>query len=118
MYFFLIDVLRRGGEWGKRRCGSVITTIYRQVSRYYCIVNVFLEVQGKAYASVTWLSTPMYPCLPFKLVVRVRMLTPEQQCQHRSIIPVDRIEPCTVAVLPHNDGVHFYMLRDKGTDRT
>ena len=118
--FKVVNVLRvhfRGGEWGKRRCGSVITTIYRQVSRY-CIVNVFLEVQGKAYASVTWLSTPIYPCLPFKLVVRVRMLTPEQQYQHRSIIPVDRIEPCTVAVLPHNDGVHFYMLRDKGTDRT
>ena len=113
----LLGVHFKGGEWGKKRCGSVVTTIHRQVSRY-CIVKVFLELQGKAYASVTWLSTPTYPCLPFKLVVKVRMLTPAQQRQHRSVVPVDRIDPCTVAVLPHNDGVHFYMLRDKGTDRT
>ena len=113
----LLGVHFKGGEWGKKRCGSVVTTIHRQVSRY-CIVKVFLELQGKAYTSVTWLSTPTYPCLPFKLVVKVRMLTPAQQRQHRSVIPVDRIDPCTVAVLPHNDGVHFYMLRDKGTDRT
>ena len=89
----------------------------RQVSRY-CFVNAFLQLEGKAYASVTWLSTPTYPCAPFKLVVKVRMLTPQQQRSHRSVIPVDRIDPCTVAVLPHNDGVHFYMIRDKGTDRT
>ena len=112
----LLGVHFKAGEWGRKRCGSVMTTIYRQVSRY-CIVNVFLEVEGKAYASVTWLSIPTYPCAPFKLVVKVRMLTPQQQRQYRSVIPVDRIEPCTVAVLPHNDGVHFYMLRDKGTDR-
>ena len=113
----LLGVHFSGRDWGKKRCGSVVTTIYGRVSRY-CIVNVFLEVEGKAYASVTWLSTPTYPCLPFKLVVKVRMLTPAQQLQCQSVIPVDRIEPCTVAVLPHNDGVHFYMLRDKGTDRT
>ena len=63
---------------------------------------------------------PLIPVVPtpFKLVVKVRMLTPQQQRSHRSVIPVDRIDPCTVAVLPHNDGVHFYMIRDKGTDRT
>ena len=78
----------------------------------------FLQLEGKVYVSVTWLSTPTYPCAPFKLVVKVRMLTPQQQRSHRSVIPVDRIDPCNVAVLPHDDGVHFYMLRDKGTDRT
>ena len=113
----VLGVHFRGGEWGKHRCGSVITTIHGQVSRY-CIVNVFLHVEGKTYASVTWLSTPTYPCLPFKLLVKVRMLTPAQQRQHRSVLPVDRIDPCTVAVLPHDDGVHFFMLRDKGIDRT
>ena len=46
------------------------------------------------------------------------MLTPAQQRQHRSVIPVDRIDPCTVAVLPDSDGVHFFMMRNKGTDRT
>ena len=112
----VLGVHFRGGEWGERRCGSVITTIKDQVSRY-CIVNRFLEVEGQAYASVTWLSPPTYPCFPFKLVVRVRMLTPQQQRQHRSVLPVDRIVPTTVAVLPHDDGVHYYMLREKGTDR-
>jgi len=58
----LLGVHFKGGEWGNKWCGSVVTTIHRQVSRY-CIVNVFLEVQGKAYASVTWLSTPTYPAL-------------------------------------------------------
>ena len=112
----VLGVHFKGGEWGKRRCGSVITTIMGQVSRY-CIVNMFLEVEGQAYASVTWLSRPTYPCFPFKLVVRVRMLTPQQQRQHRSVLPVDRIVPTTVAVLPHDDGVHYYMLRQKGIDR-
>ena len=59
-----------------------------------------------------------YPCLPFKLVVKVRLLTPAQQRQHRGVVPVDRIDPCNVAVLPHEDGVHFFMLRNKGIDRT
>ena len=104
------------GDWGQHRCGSVITTIKGQVSRY-CIVNMFLEVEGRAYASVTWLSAPTYPCFPFKLVVRVRMLTPQQQRRHRSVLPVDRIVPTQVAVLPHDDGVHYYMLWDKGIDR-
>ena len=48
----LLGVHFKAGEWGSKRCGSVVTTIYRQVSRY-CIVNAFLEVEGKAYASVT-----------------------------------------------------------------
>ena len=113
----LVGVHFTAGEWGRKRCGSVVTTIYRQVSRY-CFVNAFLQLEGKVYASVTWLSTPTYPCAPFKLVVKVRMLTPQQQRSHRSVIPVDRIDPCTVPVLPHNDGVHFYMMWDKGTDRT
>jgi len=112
----VLGVHFRAGEWGNRRCGSVITTIYRGVSRY-CIVHMFLRVQGMYFACVRWLSTPVYPCLPFKLVVKVRLLTPAQQHTHRSVIPVDRIDPCTVAVLPDSDGVHFFMMRDKGTDR-
>ena len=113
----LVGVHFTTGEWGHKRCGSVVTTIYRQVSRY-CFVNAFLQLEGKAYASVTWLSTPTCPCAPFQLVVKVRILTPQQQRQCRSVMPVDRIDPCAVAVQPHNDGVHFYMTRDKGTDRT
>ena len=113
----VLGVHFRAGEWGKRRCGSVITTIYRGISRH-CIVHVFLQVQGVVFACITWLSIPVYPCFPFKLVVKVRSLTPAQQRVHRSVIPVDRIQPCTVAVLPDSDGVHFFMMRNKGTDRT
>ena len=113
----VLGVHFRAGGWGNRRCGSVITTIYRGISRY-CIVHMFLQVQGRVFACVRWLSTPVYPCLPFKLVVKVRVLTPVQQRVHRSVIPVERIDSCTVAVLPDSDGVHFFMMRDKGTDRT
>ena len=113
----VVGVHFRSGQWAQRRCSSVITIIHRDVSRY-CVVNAFFLVQGKAYATVTWLSTPIYPCLPFKLVVKVRLVIPAHQLLCPSVIPVDRIEPCTVAVMPASDGIHFYMLRDRGIDRT
>ena len=83
----------RCGEWGCHRCGSVITTIYRGVSRY-CIVKAFVEVQGKIYASVDWLSSPTYPYDPFKIVVMMTMMTPARQRVHRSVISVDKINLC------------------------
>ena len=106
----------RSDQWGCRRCSSVITTVHGGVSRY-CIVNKFFMIQGKAYAAVTWLSIPVYPCPPFKIVVKVRLMTPEQQLLCPSVIPVDRIQPCTVSVLPASDGIYFYMMRDRGIDR-
>ena len=75
-------------------------------------------MQEKAYAAVTWLTAPVYPCLPFKIVVKVRIMLPADQLMCPSVIPVDRIEPCTVSVIPDSDGIHFFMLRDKGIDRT
>ena len=112
----ILGVHFRCGEWGHRKCGSVITTIYRGVSRY-CILKSFIQVQGKVYASVTWLSPPTYPYPPFKIVVKVRMMTPEQERVHRGVVLVDKIEPCTVSVIPHEDGIHYFVLRDKGIDR-
>ena len=113
----VLGVHFRGGQWGCRRCNSVITIIHGGVSRYL-FVNAFFMVQNKAYAGVTWLSTPIYPCHPFKIVVKVKLMTPARQLTHQSVISVDRIQPCTISVMPASDGVHFYMLRDKGTDRT
>ena len=115
----VLGVHFRSGQWGCRRCGSVMTTIHHNVSRY-CIVNAFFMIQVKTCATVTWLSTPIYPCPPFKIVVKVRLrlVTPAQQLLCPSVIPVDRIQPCTVSVIPDSDGIHFYMLRDKGVDRT
>ena len=104
----------RAGEWGCERCGSVITTMYAGRSRY-CNVKKFLQVQDKSFALVDWLSVPEYPYAPSRLVVRVRLM-PDQH-RHRCVIPVERIEPCSVAVMPDADGVHFYMMRDKGYDR-
>ena len=93
-----------------------ITTIYRDISRY-CIVNAFLSVTDRTCASVTWLSTPIYPYLPFKLVVKVTIISDNEQRLYPSVIPADRIQPTTVSVMPDSDGVHFWMMRGKGLDR-
>ena len=117
--FRIARVLRvhfRAGEWGHRRCGSVITTIFGGRSRY-CYVTAFLLVSGKGYARVQWLSIPEYPYAPNRLVVHVRMLSREEQRRHPTVVPVEKIDPCTVSVLPHRDGVQFSMMRDKGYDR-
>ena len=106
----------RTGGWGRHRCDSVITTIYRDISRY-CIVNAFLSVTDRTYASVTWLSTPIYPYLPFKVVVKVTIISDNEQRLYPSVIPADRIQPTTVSVMPDSDGVHFWMMRGKGLDR-
>ena len=112
----VLGVHFRTGGWGRHRCGSVITTIYRGVSRY-CIVNAFLMVTDETYASVTWLSVPIYPYLPFKIVLKVKLITDALQLLHPSVIPVDRIVPTTVSVMPDSDGIHFWMMRGKGIDR-
>ena len=113
----ILGVHFRAGEWGRRRCGSVVTFIYAGISRY-CIVNKFLRVQGKLFVHVTWLSKPHYPYAPNKLVATVHMLTDAQQRVHSCVIAIDRIEPCSVAVIPNTDGIHFFMLCGKGCDRS
>ena len=117
--FYIAQILGvhfRAGEWGRRRCGSVITTIFAGRSRY-CYVTAFLLVNGKSFARVQWLSMPFYPCAPNRLIVHVRMLSNEEQRRYRSVIPTSRIDPCSVAVIPHRDKIHFSMLRRKGYDR-
>ena len=102
------------GEWGQRTCGSVFTTVYRERS-VYGILDRFMLVNGKQFAAVSWLSQPVYPYAPFTVVVRVRMMV--DQPLNRCVIPCDRIEPCGVCVMPDEDGIHFYMMRDRGHDR-
>jgi hypothetical protein len=104
----------RAGEWGRRRCGSVVTLIYAGRSRY-CVVKLFVQVQGKAFACVDWLSVPEYPYCPNRLVVRVSK--PTVVCRNRTVIPLERIDPCCVYVLADPDGVHYWLMRSKGTDR-
>lgn len=112
----VLGVHFRTGGWGRRRCGSVITTIYRGISRY-CIVNAFFMVSDETYASVTWMSTPVYPYPPFKIVVKVKLITDAEQLLHPSVIPADRIQPTSVSVMPDSDGIYFWMMRGKGIDR-
>ena len=106
----------RAGEWGRVRCGSVITTIFDGRSRY-CYVKKFFKVQGKRFARVEWLSVPTYPHAPNRLKVIVTRLTDEEQNLHPQFLPLEKIEPCKVAVIPNRDRVHFFMLRSKGYDR-
>ena len=106
----------RVGEWGRQRCGSVVTTMVDHISRY-CIVDRFFTVQQKTFALVTWLSVPTYPYAPNPLVVLVRF-PPIDSTQPSRVLSVDCIIPTNVSVLPDDDGVHFRVMRDKGTDRT
>ena len=103
----------KSGEWGKKRCGSVVTTMVDNVSRY-CIVDRFFTVQQKSFALVRWLAVPTYPMAPNPLVVEVTFPTTPQPSR---LLPVERIIPTHVSVLPVGDGV-FRVMRDKGTDRT
>ena len=112
----ILGVHFRANEWGHQTCGSVLTTIYLGRSRY-CVVKRFFQIQHQSFAIVDWLSTPHYPYHPIRIVARVRELSPAEQSTHRAMISVDRIEPCQVAVMPDEDGVHYWMLRDSGTDR-
>ena len=115
----ILQVHFSAGEWGQKRgqkrCGSVISTTYGMRTRY-CIVSTFLRVEGKSFARVSWLSIPEYPYYPNPLVVRVRLGDENMQNRHRCVIPVEEIDPVQVGVIPHADGVHFWMVRTKGWD--
>lgn len=118
-YYKTIKILNqhfKAGEWGKKRCGSVVTTMLNNMSRY-CILQRFVEVQQKAFAIVTWLTVPTYPYAPNPLVVKVRVPT-RASSQPSCILAVEDIIPTHVSVFPADDGVNFYVMRGKGTDRT
>ena len=104
------------GEWGMRTCGSVFTTVYCQRS-VFGILDRFLQVEGKMYAAVTWLSKPVYPYAPIKLVTLVQTLPKGDQPLIRCVIDCDRIDPTSIHVMPDEDGVHYCMMRDKGFNR-
>ena len=113
----ILGVHFKAREWGKQRCGSVFVTTYCGKSRYG-VIERFIRVGGGDYVCVNWLHAPVYPYAPMTLVVRTRGLMCESdQSVHRCVIRADDIEPTSVAVLPHEDGVHYYLMREKGTDR-
>lgn len=81
------------------------------------MVDRFIGVRDKAFACVTWLSKPEYPYAPNRLVVRARILPPVQQDRLGCVLDLEMVCPCTVTVGPAIDGVHFYLMREKGYDR-
>lgn len=112
---YVLGLHFKAGEWGKRRCGSVVVTQRGGCSRY-CIVKKFLKVQGQYFARVMWLSTPEYPYDPIRLVVRVCMVR-QVEANDPCVIHINTIVPCRVSVLPDTDGIHFFVMRDAGYDR-
>ena len=111
---YVLGVHFKSGEWGEHRCGSVITTTFEGRSRY-CVVNHFLRITDKDFASVTWLSTPVYPYWPITLVARVRELGVNRQHELPAVLPLASIEPTPILV--ERDGTDYYMMRVKGYDR-
>lgn len=114
-FAYVLGVHFRAGEWGCRRCGSVVTLMHEGRSRY-CVVHNFIQVRNQEFACVTWLSVPHYPYAPNRLVVRVRV--DNIQTGLPSIIPLTMIDPTRVLVEPDVDNVHYYVMRVKGWDRS
>ena len=110
----VLGVHFKAGESGQPRCGSVIVTTVRGKSRY-AIVERFVGCKNKLFAIVTWLSVPHYPFAPNPLVCTVRVLRSPDV--HRCpVLSLAKIIPTKVAVGPCDDGVHFNMYRERGTD--
>jgi len=114
---YVLGVHFRAGEWGCRRCGSVITTIFEGRSRY-CNVTKFVRVGRRNFACVEWLSEPRYPYAPMTVVARVGLLSRDRQLKMPILIPLESIDPTPVLVEPDTDGRHFYMMRVHGYDST
>lgn len=114
---YVLGIHFRSGEWGCRRCGSVITTVHEGRSRY-CYVSRFVKVGRQNFACVEWLSEPRYPYSPMTVVVRVGYLPGHRQRQMPALIPLEKIDPTPVLVEPDIDEHHFYMMRVHGYDHT
>jgi hypothetical protein len=72
-------------------------------------------LKDNLFALVTWLSVPHYPFAPNPLVVTVRR-THIPDVRLSPVLFLRDIVPTKVAVEPCDDGIHFNMLRERGTD--
>jgi hypothetical protein len=81
----------------------------------YAIVERFVGLKDNLFALVTWLSVPHYPFAPNPLVVTVRR-THIPDVRLSPVLFLRDIVPTKVAVEPCDDGIHFNMLRERGTD--
>ena len=111
----ILGIHFRANEWGKKRCGSVVVTTFNGKSRY-CIVRKFINIQNQVFASVQWFCTPVYEYFPNTLVVRVTIAGDDEQSRLGCMLSVKKIIPTRVYVLPDNDGIHYNLIRKRGTD--
>ena len=131
----ILKVHFKSGEWGQTSCGSVVTSVKHGVcgitSMYpissssssvgkslYCVVKKFLRSGESGFAVVQWLSAPEYPFIPNRLVVRVTLGNMDLQRRYGNVLSLEDIEPTPVYVSPSEDGSHFFLMREKGYDRS
>lgn len=109
----------RSGEWGKYRCGSVVTCVISGRS-VYARVNKFFTVDGDdcvGYASVTWFGAPEYPLDRSPLVVRCREEDPDRLVDaYGCVVKLTQIDPCQVMVERDLHTGYCWMMRDSGFD--
>ena len=84
----------------------------------YCVVTKFLRSRESSFAVVKWLSVPEYPFVPNRLVVRVSLGDMTLQRRYGAVLSMHDVEPTPVWVNPDENGTHFYMMREKGYDRS
>ena len=115
----VLGVHFRAGEWGKQRCGSVFTCVFKGRS-VYGRVDRFLKMDGMEneylFASVVWFSVPTYP-FGNPLVVEVTLDGSKLDREIGCVIPVTVIDPSRVMVEMPQPGCDVYrMMRDSGYD--
>ena len=106
---------RLEGEWGKRRCSSVFTTVINRKS-YYGRVRQFVNLRNKGFAIVSWFGEPTYPCDGNVLVVRVSLDgIVRVNGLPQSVVPISKIVPTKVLV--EKEGADsYFVMRKHGFD--
>ena len=106
---------RLTGEWGKRRCSSVFTTVIDSRS-YYGRVRQFVSVRDKGFAIVSWFGEPTYPCDGHVLVVRVSLDGDVRvNGMPQPVVPISTI--VSTQVLVEKEGVDsYFVMRRHGID--
>ena len=98
-------------------CDVTLNIQHPGKSLYFTIVE-FLLISGSVFAHIQWLSEPEYPFAPNRLVVVVTLGSPCLQRKYGDLLRIEDIEPTTVFVDPHENGTHFYLMRETGYDRS
>ena len=108
----VLGISFRAGEWnnhGTNRCGSVFCTKVAGKTRFGRLNRLFETCTGQGFASVSWFSTPVYPCFKSPLVVHVTL---DDDSGLKTVLPIIDMEPSQILVEPYHDV--YYMMRIQG----